>query len=63
MEEVRNPGRSLDWENFSGDSGSSGGDGGLFLLGPRVWVAALGQTYIVLVHGRWSLSSLLLKTV
>lgn len=34
-----------------------------FLFGPRAWVAALGQTYIVLVHGWWGCSSSLLKTV
>lgn len=39
---VRNPGRFLDWENFSGDSGSWGGDWDLFLFGPRAWIAALG---------------------
>lgn len=60
---VWNPGRFLDRENFSGYFGSWGGDGGLFLFGPRAWIAALGQTYIVLVHGSWGCSSSLLKTV
>lgn len=32
---LRNPGRFLDSETFSGDSGSWGGDAGLFLFGPR----------------------------